>query len=213
MDDLPLNCIDKLSSIKNPKLPDRYFRALKRNLYELRWAIWERKALLGLHKEKTYHGVDFFSIAGTALYNDMISHTIKVLDRNKESATFWYLYRCNSTIIDNFIKKKGYDLKQINQLSDKLIGVRVKTHFHIDREAVFDPRRVWSDANIRWKEFAKILDSIWNILQHLHDDGFGKKFITPKYNGNDATELIKVAQEKGIIPLYKEKGPYIGDVE
>ena len=203
----------KQSAVEKTKLPIRYYRALKRNLYETRWAIWERSALMGLHRAKSFHEMDFFYVSSTALFNDMISHAIKILDRNKQSASFWYLYRCQSITVNALAKNNSNDFALIEQLSDKLKKVRDETHFHIDCDAVFDPHLVWSNAGITWKEFEKVLNFIWKILQYLHEESYSKKFIMPKYDGSDATALIKIAQEKGIIPLYVKKGLYISDIE
>ncbi len=49
----------------------------------------------------------FFSYAYLALYNDMLAHAIKVLDRHKDVSSFWYLYRCNQKEFDSLLVKFG----------------------------------------------------------------------------------------------------------
>lgn len=184
------------------KLPDRFYRALFRNLNEIRTAILERQALRGLESAGSKHGLDFFRLSYDALFNDMVAHAIKVLDKDSDSATFWYIYRCDSKTVDSFAKDKSYDLNTLDLMADKLKCVRDKTHFHIDKKGVLNPKAVWNEANINGIEFGKALDKILNILKHLYKVHFGREFPIPEYDGSDATKLIIAAQRDSIVPKY-----------
>ncbi|MFH1777740.1 MAG: DUF3800 domain-containing protein [Candidatus Omnitrophota bacterium] len=45
-----------------------------------------------ISKHVATKGESFFSIAFKALFNDMIRHAINVLDKNKDSASFWGIF-------------------------------------------------------------------------------------------------------------------------
>ena len=177
----------------------RLQRALERNLDELGRAILERQAMLGMEAAGSTHGMDFFRIAYDAMFNDLLSHSIKVLDRNSQSTSFWYIYRCEKVLIDRYISEKRYRLEEYGQMADRLKKVRDKTHFHIDRDAVFSPADVWKDVNIKGSELKQVIDDVWDILEYVYSQKFGKEFTVLPYDGHDATEVIKTAQDAGII--------------
>jgi len=82
----------------------------------------------------TGHAWDFFRIAGIALFNDMIAHVIKVLDRNQQSASFWYVFRCLESTLRPALEKAGVTIDEIERLADRLKDIRDQTLFHIDRD-------------------------------------------------------------------------------
>src|SRR3990170_3943715 len=133
---------------------DKFKRALRRNLHEVGRAILERRALVGMEAADSHHTVDFFRLAYDALFNDMIAHAIKVFDRHKDSTAFWYIYRFSEEEINKYIKKKGFDLNNLDIVADKLKIIRDKTHFHIDRIGVLRPEDVWKSANLTGAELA-----------------------------------------------------------
>lgn len=171
-------------------MQSRFERALIRNLDELGRAILERRAMVGMGAADSSHPVDFFRLAYDAMYNDMVAHAIKVFDRNSDSSTFWYLCRCEEKAVEQFAKEHEIPLSALNALGDKLTQVRNKTHFHIDRKGVFNPKSVWRDASITWEELAHGIDSAYAILDYLHKAKFGDLFNLPAYDGSDATEII-----------------------
>lgn len=178
----------------------RYERALIRNLHETGASIFDRKALIGIESAKSYHAWDFFRVVYYALFNDMVAHCMRVFDRNSQSASFWYIYRCQQSEIDSYVKSEGLDFSCIERVADRLKHVRDKTHFHIDREAVKDPSSVWQQADIKGTELASAADAVWQILNHLHRTHFDKAFDAPSYDGTDATRIIQAAQAAGIVP-------------
>lgn len=173
----------------------RYQRALKRNLHEVGRAILERKAMIGIKKADTYHTVDFIKIAYDALYNDMIAHAIKVFE-DRGDASFWYIKRCKKKEIHNFVKENNIDISRFKVLTKSLKHIRDKTHFHIDRNAVKNTKQVWKDAGIKGRELAKGLDDLWSILNYLYKLEFDEDFVFPEYDGSDATEIAKFAENR-----------------
>src|SRR5262249_30729289 len=112
----------------------RYDAALERNLAETSNAILERRALMGLHSANSSHTLDFFQVAAHALYNDLIAHSVRVLDRHPDAASLWYLFRCDEASVRSEASSLGVDLDALGILADKLKTVRDKTLFHIDKK-------------------------------------------------------------------------------
>jgi len=173
----------------------RYQRALKRNIDETGRAILERKAMIGLEVADTYHSMDFIGLSYDALFNDMIAHAIKVLENRKGDASFWYIYNCQKDRVDNFVQQKSIDFAKLQSLTEKLKHIRDKTHFHIDRDAVKAPEKVWDDAGVKGSELARGIDDLWVILNYLYKIEFKMNFPCPDYNGNDAIQIAKYAQK------------------
>lgn len=176
----------------------RYNRAILRNLFELERAISYRNGVNELVRVAPTTWWSFFSYAYLAMYDAMFFHAIKILDEHRDAASFWYLWRCNQKIIENLLAKHSLDFNEVNLLSKKLIIIRDKTHFHIDKTEIFHPDYVWTRADIAGNFFNKVMDNLWNTLRDLHYEQFKKDFIQPLYNGNDIEAIIKAAKEKDI---------------
>lgn len=168
-------------------------RMIQRNLIEILHALQEWRALVGLEGINGYHEIDFFQICWRALFNDAISHTIKVLDTDIRSATFWTLYNRFKKPIDEFVVGKKINLDEIKIVSTKLKLIRNKTHFHIDKKRVVDPAEAWREADIRAKELEGVIEQIYDILKYIYFIHFGEEFNYPDYRGEDAKIIAKLA--------------------
>lgn len=169
-----------------------YHTALKRNLNELVVAKLEFDAYREIGDKLLLNFFDsFFTLAQDALFNDMIAHMIKVLDQNSQSTTFWYIFRCRSKEVKEFIKRENIDFMAIYDLTEKLKTVRDKTHFHIDKKGVKDPKAVWSNTNITYDDLQENMEYIYKILNHLHVKEFNFEFEIPKID--DLQYIINAA--------------------
>lgn len=173
-----------------------YQTALKRNLNELVVAKLEFDAFREISDKLTLNFFDsFFTLAQDALFNDMIAHMIKVLDQNSQSTTFWYIFRCRSEEVKEFIKRADIDFMAIYDLAEKLKTVRDKTHFHIDNKGVKDPKAVWKTAGITYDDLQENLESIYKLLNHLHIKECDFEFEIPKID--DLQYIINAAVDAG----------------
>lgn len=177
----------------------RYQRALRRNLHEATQAIYECNAYNAIMNCDTAHGMDFFRVVFYSLNNDMVAHAIKLLDRSSKSASFWYIFRCKQKDITTFAEQNSLSIRNIELMSEKLKSIRDKTHFHIDREAVFNPAKVWQDADIEYKQFFYVLNSIRIILDHLYFVEFGKNFGELAYDGADVGPILRAVKATGVV--------------
>jgi len=178
---------------------NRYRKALIRNLNEAGRAMLERRAMIGLEKANTYHSMDFIRIAYDALFNDMIAHVIKVFEDRSDVASFWYIKRCKEKEVSNFAEEHGIDLSKLATIKDSLKHIRDKTLFHIDRDAVKNPKKVWEEAKVTGKQLASAIDEVYSILDHLYQLEIGKSFPLPEYDGSDATSIAKFAENINLI--------------
>jgi hypothetical protein len=144
----------------------RYDSALKRNLAELQKVLLIRTTLLGIEKHRHTAKV-FIHVINDALYNDYISHAIKLFEKSSKAASFWYLYRTDSGPIDKYAKRAGYDIGNLQVVADKLKIIRNGSHFHIDSAGVLDPKIVWSSAALTGRELGDALDFMWGALSAI----------------------------------------------
>ena len=177
----------------------RYERAIVRNLHEVGLARFERAALLGLVHSRAKRDWNFFYVSYLALFNDLIAHSIRVLDRNSKSASFWYLHRSNSGAIDMYVAKRGINWQLLNEVSDRLNIIRDGTHFHIDHDGVMNPKAIWTQAGLTGNDLGRCLSYLWLILNHLHAQHFGRAFEAPKYDGTDVPLILAAARAAGIV--------------
>ena len=170
---------------------DTYDAALERCLAELNNAILERRALIALHEVKSAHGLDFFRISAIALFNDLVSHTIKVFEVSKQVAGFWYLERVNEKAFADAAADLNIDVNRIRRFAKRFRTIRNKTHFHIDKMDVLDPRKVWRRAGITGDELGCILEDGYHLLNRVYETRTGKTKSIPDYRGEDIAMIIR----------------------
>lgn len=124
----------------------------------------------------------------------MVSHIIKVLDRNRDLATFWYLYEHKKdrikTLFSGTMTING-KISYLEGFADKLKKVRDKIYFHSDKRAIFDAAAVWKEASLQ-SDFLAVMTHLMIILTTLHRERFKKEYPECDYNGADA---YKVAEQ------------------
>jgi len=187
---------------------DRYDKAIVRNLYEIAHALMELKALTALENYCELNnvwvlGASFFSIAEKALFNDMVAHTIKVLEKNRESTTFWYLLKGEVKIEE----LKVYSSQKINfleDLSNRFKIIRNKTHFHIDKNGVLDTNKIWEEAGIKRKDVKSALEFIFLLLEELHEKKFNRSFLfnPADYDNSDIGRVLDIVGKEGLLNIY-----------
>lgn len=157
----------------------------------------KRRALLGLHSADSSHAgpLNFFEIAAHALYNDLVAHAARVFDRHPDAASFWYVVRCDEASARAQATALGVDLDQLGALADKLKGIRDKTHFHIDKKAVTDPKLVWAAAEINGDAFGSGLEGAFRVLAGLHFKRHRVTKSVPEYDGSDAIKIMRAYQQ------------------
>lgn len=175
----------------------RYERSIDRNLAELQRAILNRTTLLGLEDAGGLSGL-FLQLTYYALFNDYISHCIKVFDRGRQATSFWFIYRTNEKPIVASARRNGVDLVALEKVSAKLKHIRDKTHFHIDSEAVIDPTVIWLEAGLSGKELSEAVDAAWNILKELAVSLHLPEVTLPHYD-RQVAQRIAVAIGEGRI--------------
>ena len=146
----------------------RYTKAIERNLAELQRAILNRTTMLGIEQSRGGTSL-FLQVSYFALFNDYVAHCIKVFERSKQAASFWYIYRTDQKIVDAFAKKAKIDMASLEEVSAKLKHIRDQTHFHIDTNGVLDTKAVWRAAGLTGKQLSIAVDAAWSILTHLQE--------------------------------------------
>ena len=169
---------------------DRYDAALRRNLAEANNAILKRRALIGLHSLKSAHGLDFFTVVAHALYNDILSHSMKLFERSGQTASFWYLFKCDQAAAKSAAEVRGVAISDLEAMSEKLKPVRDQTHFHIDKDAVLNPRAIWIDAMITGDQLGHALEGVYAVMSELHFIKRGIRMALPDYDGTDAAKIV-----------------------
>lgn len=172
----------------------RFESALERNLAELQKALLIRETLVAIEKHR-YTAKVFTQVIYDALENDYISHAIKVLDRNGQSSSFWYIYRSDAGPIDRHLRATGYTIEQLQTVSAKLKVVRDGTHFHIDSRGVLDPEAIWRVAGLTGKELAAALDFVWGALS-----------IIQTARGGDVPSLFDYTSADALVALQRVEG-------
>lgn len=173
----------------------RYKRAIERNLAELQRAILNRTTLLGFEEANSISQL-FLKLVYYALFNDYVAHCIKVFDRNRQSASFWYIHRTNQKPITAYARRHKISIAALARVSNKLKRIRDLTHFHIDTEGVLDPKAVWREADLSGKELSNAVDAAWTILRHL-GSSVGLPGLTLEDYDGQVARRVAIAVEEG----------------
>ncbi len=159
----------------------RFERALNRNLSEVTHAILNMTVLHGIGNQS---GFTFKNYCRMALEGDLIVRLIRILDTHRDSAGFFYLYRCRKKRVEEFAKQKGIDLRGIENVANRLTPVRNKSLAHIDREGVFNRAEIWKEAGFKWPEIDAILHNIRDILDSIHQQEFDCEWGIPELSND-----------------------------
>ena len=168
-----------------------YIDAITRNLRELDDAILMKNALSGLNAAKSLHALDFFHVSAVALYNDTISHILKVFEIDPKPRSFWYIVRNKEQLVNDISEKHSISTGKMKDISERLKIIRNKTHFHIDSKFANKSDKVWQLADIKFEEIEFLLKSAHLILSKIYNNITGKSYDMPVYDGTDAINIIQ----------------------
>jgi hypothetical protein len=166
--------------------------AIDRCIWELDRALCEITAHNALDEQDIIcFGTSFFQIAIDALWEGFISRAIRVLDDHHQCTAFWYIYRCNQSLAERSARKVDLDLDELRQLTTKLMHIRTKTQFHIDRESIKDPESIWSTADIDGGRFALLLQRMALMLMEIkhHLTSRAPEPLT-RYDASDIPKIV-----------------------
>ncbi|MGZ4159739.1 MAG: hypothetical protein ACXVNF_02915 [Neobacillus sp.] len=165
------------------------------SLNEISDAIFYLYALIGMSKAKKENNILFLKLASDALKNDIMSRLIKVLDKTRNTGSFWYIYEQEMIDIDNLVIQELIDFNAIKALcnQNRLYKIRNKIHCHLDKDYTFNQADAWQEANISTKEIKIALESLHRILRFLFEKYEGKPFPVIDYDGTDAAAVVDVA--------------------
>jgi hypothetical protein len=144
-------------------LSARYRAALERNSAEIQRAMLNLELLKAM-EAYGHLSSDEAKVAYYALFNDYVAHCIRVLEDSGGAASFWYLYKTQQDVFDEAAKSLEVQLSDLREMSKKLKHIRDKTHFHIDRDGVLDPRKVWREADIKGTALANVVAQTWGLI-------------------------------------------------
>ena len=171
--------------------------AVYQNLNEVAEALFYLNALVGMSEAKTENEILFLRLASDALKNDMISHLMRVLDRTKKTASFWYIYKKEKDVVNEIVNNESIEFSLLEELSsqDRLYHIRNKSHVHLDKNYTYNQGDSWAEANISSKDIKNVLESLLKILSHLFQKYSGINFPGVDYNGADATAVVDVTNK------------------
>jgi hypothetical protein len=149
----------------NTDYRDRFERTLKRLFAETYNLIFVQAALEALQNRRS--GV-IVTTAFSALYSDRLLRLVRIFENSGDTATFWYLHRCEPNNVAQDI-----DIPHLAEFSDKVKHIRDKTFVHIDKDFVFDPDAAYRQVNLTGDEVIWAIESTWCTLKRLLDQRTG----------------------------------------
>jgi len=176
----------------------RYERTVKRIAAEAYWLKTYQAAMAGMTGVHAI-GLDFFQVALNAMKDARLIRLIRVLEDDSQTASFWYLLRCNEPQVKSAAKKGGLDLAELRLAAAALKGIRDKTFVHIDKTGVFDPQVFYQAAGLTYAQVDKIIAGLWATMSHLHLDVLGREMRGDDYDGKDIKALAKLRDDATLL--------------
>jgi hypothetical protein len=152
----------------------------------------------------------------------MIAHAIKVLERRipkkgaetghrkrNEVVGLWYLLGKKRKELPRLCAHHNVLLGQIRSIDQKLLLIRDKTHFHLDRRGVRDPRAIWTKADLTERQFEDGVDASLRLLSVLYKDLHGSEYPFPRYDGSDARRIAEHAYKSNLLSVAAPPDPTI----
>lgn len=175
---------------------EKYLEGLRRNYSEVTFAHHEYFAYTKMWQDSpTIYPNEFLGLCSMALFNDMVAHLIKVLERNSKALTFWNIRSRNKKQINEILKKSSCNLSFLKNVSDKLRDIRNHTHFHIDTENVSNPKEVWKKSGLKNLDIKKTIVILLEIFGCLYKEQVSTSEPFLSYDGEDAPEIIRIVKK------------------
>lgn len=110
----------------------------------------------------------FLAVALGALMGDRLSRLIRVFECSKDTASFWYLHRCDPRIAEKI------DIERLRAFSSDIKDLRNATFTHIDKKYVSDPRKPYQDVTLKESEIVFAISAVWQVVSDLWVEQFGR---------------------------------------
>jgi hypothetical protein len=179
--------------------PDaRYKRTVERIAAEAYWLKTYQDAMAGMIGVDAI-GLDLFRVALSAMKDARLIRLIRVLEDDSQTASFWYLLRCNQPQVQRASKKAGLDLVDLKAVATALKGIRDKTFVHIDKAGVFDPQAMYKAAGLTYSQIDRIVRALWGTMNYLHVEVFGREVQGDAYDASDIKVLAKLRDDAMLI--------------
>jgi hypothetical protein len=181
------------------RTPDaRYKRTVERIAAETYWLNTYQAAMAGMIGVDAI-GLDFFRVALNAMKDARLIRLIRVLEDDSQTASFWYLLKCNAPQVRRAARKAGLDLTELRAVATALKGIRDKTFVHIDKAGVFDPQAMYKAAGLTYAQVDRIVRGLWETMKHLHVDVLGREIQGDSYDAADIKTLARLRDDAMVL--------------
>jgi hypothetical protein len=111
----------------------------------------------------------FFIVTQAALQSDLLVRLMRVLEWEERVGSFWLLYD------RGLVKARQDRVNRLKSLSKRLLSIRNGTFLHIDAQQLFDPQRVYRNANIKWRtDIEPGIELISSVVNELYKEKIGE---------------------------------------
>lgn len=181
----------KTVSTPRPHSDARFNRVVERISAEAFWLRTYQNAIDGM-KGVDAIGLDFFRVSLNSLKEARLVRLIRVLEDKPRVASFWYLHKCNPSLVEAAAKNGGLDLSELKGVAYALVAIRTKTFMHIDKDGIFDPQAFYIAAGLTNNDVERIIRRLWKTMNHVHAEVFGKVVEGDEYSGTDIRVLAEL---------------------
>jgi hypothetical protein len=178
-----------------------YKAAIRINLSEINWARSMWNACLDIwESEHQLYADELLGQSMIALKHDAFSHLMKVLDTKEGCSSYWYIKKADEKKIKKIGEELQLNVGLIDEMSPKLLQVRDKAHFHIDKEGKINPDKDWiADGGIALSEITALIDTLNMLLGELYRQEISERPPFYGYEAQDAKKLLDLAKKAGLI--------------
>ena|SRR5579863_856832 len=157
--------------MSEPQYRERFRETLQRLMRDMDNLRTEQAAIEAFHEVSPPRN-RFLTVAFIAIQGDRLLRLIRIFEDTTQTASFWYLHRCEPKRLENL------DIERLRDFSGRLKTVRDLTFVHIDKKGISDPAAIWREAGFTEVEIREVIDAVRRALNDLWIEEFGKPPIT-----------------------------------
>lgn len=176
------------------KTNSAYNNGLIRVYYEIICAYNSFNAYNDLNQlvnEEAVSPNEFLAQCYNALFDNCLSHLVKVVVHNSMSYTFQNVIKHDRQKIQSLLLQNKVTMDFYKELQDKLRKLRNKQLVHIDKEYLNDPNKIWSEIQITGDDLKTLITGIYKVIKQLYLNEIDRKPRYTEYDDKSVLEYLK----------------------
>ena len=150
-----------------PQYRERFREALQRLMRDMDNLRTEQAAIEAFYEARPPRN-RFLAVAFIAIQGDRLLRLIRIFENSNDTASFWYLHRCEPK------RLKNLNIERLQDFSGRLKTIRDPAFVHNDKKGISEAAAIWRAAAFTETEIRDVIETVRRALNDLWIEEFGK---------------------------------------